>query len=55
MLSQRLQDFLLPLLLRLDQALDRRLVETCAATLSILLEQRYWATSLMLSERPKQM
>lgn len=40
-LSARLQDYLAPLLLRLDQALDRRLVKTFAATMPIVLEQRY--------------
>lgn len=49
-LSSRLQDFLSPLLLHLDQAVDRRLVKTFAATVSILLEQRYRATGLLLSE-----
>lgn len=49
-LSARLEDFLAPLLIRLDQALDRRLVKTFAATLSILLEQRYRASGLLLSE-----
>lgn len=49
-LSARLERFLSPLLLRLDQALDRRLVKTFAATLSILLEQRYRASGLLLSE-----
>jgi hypothetical protein len=49
-LSTRLQRFLAPLLLGLDQVLDRRLVRTFAATISILLEQRYRATGLLLSE-----
>jgi hypothetical protein len=49
-LSSRLQDFLSPLLIELDQVLDRRLVKTFAATLSLLLEQRYRATGLLLSE-----
>jgi hypothetical protein len=49
-LSSRLQDFLSPLLIRLDQALDRRLVRTFAALIAILLEQRYRATGLLLSE-----
>lgn len=49
-LSVRLQDFLSPLLLRLDRALDRRLVKTLAATISILLEQRHRASGLLLSE-----
>jgi hypothetical protein len=33
-LQKRLQDFLSPLLLRLDRSLDRRLVKTFAATAS---------------------
>src|SRR5829696_4033750 len=49
-LSQRLERFLAPLLLRLDQVLDRRLVRTFAALISILLQQRYRATGLLLSE-----
>jgi hypothetical protein len=49
-LSGRLERFLSPLLVRLDQVLDRRLVQTFAATLSILLEQRYRASGLLLSE-----
>jgi hypothetical protein len=49
-LSARLEGFLSPLLVRLDQVLDRRLVKTFAATISILLEQRYRATGLLLSE-----
>ena len=49
-LSARLESFLAPLLLSLDQVLDRRLVRTFAATISILLEQRYRATGLLLSE-----
>ena len=49
-LSARLESFLAPLLLRLDQVLDRRLVQTFAATISILLQQRYRATGLLLSE-----
>lgn len=49
-LSARLERFLAPLLLALDQVLDRRLVQTFAATISILLEQRYRATGLLLSE-----
>ena len=49
-LSGRLESFLSPLLVRLDQVLDRRLVRTFAATLSILLEQRYRASGLLLSE-----
>jgi hypothetical protein len=49
-LSQRLQDFLAPLLLRLDRALDRRLVKTFAALIEIFLQQRYRASGLLLSE-----
>jgi hypothetical protein len=49
-LSVRLGDFLSPLLLRWDRAVDRRLVKTFAATISILLEQRHRASGLLLSE-----
>jgi hypothetical protein len=49
-LSARLERFLAALLLGFDQVLDRRLVKTFAATISILLEQRYRATGLLLSE-----
>jgi hypothetical protein len=49
-LSARLERFLSPLLVRLDQVLDRRLVQTFAAILSILLQQRYRAGGLLLSE-----
>jgi hypothetical protein len=49
-LSQRLQDFLCPLLVRLDQELDRRLVKTFAATIEVFLQQRYRASGLLLSE-----
>jgi hypothetical protein len=49
-LSERLEHFLTPLLVRLDRAVDRRLVKTFAATISILLEQRHRASGLLLSE-----
>lgn len=49
-LTQRLQNFLAPLLLRLDQALDRRLVKTFAATIEVFLQQRYRASGLLLSQ-----
>ena len=49
-LSERLEQFLAPVLLRLDQALDRRLVQTFAATIEIFLQQRYRASGLLLSE-----
>jgi hypothetical protein len=49
-LSERLQGFLSPLLLELDERLDRRLVQTFASLVSILLEQRHRATGLLLSE-----
>jgi hypothetical protein len=49
-LSERLEHFVAPLLVRLDRVLDRRLVQTFAALLSILLLQRYRATGLLLSE-----
>lgn len=49
-LSGRLQEFFSPLLDRLDWRLDRRLVKTFAATLSILLQHRHRASGLLLSE-----
>ena len=48
--SGRLERFLAPLLQELDQVLDRRLVKSFAALISILLQQRYRATGLLLSE-----
>jgi hypothetical protein len=50
MLSAQLRDFLAPVLLRLDQELDRRLVKTFAATIEVFLQQRYRASGLLLSE-----
>jgi hypothetical protein len=49
-LSARLEAFLAPLLLRLDQVLDRRLVRTFAATIEVFLHERYRASGLLLSE-----
>lgn len=49
-LSDRLQHFLAPLLQRLDSMLDVRLVRTFAATIEILLQNRYRASGLLLSE-----
>lgn len=49
-LSKGLQEFLSPLLLRLDQVLDRRLVRTFAATLEVFLQHRTRASGLLLSE-----
>ena len=49
-LSERLRGFLSPLLTELDEQLDRRLVQTFAALVSILLEHRHRATGLLLSE-----
>lgn len=48
--SGRLERFLAPLLQELDQVLDRRLVKSFAALISILLQQCYRATGLLLSE-----
>lgn len=45
----RLQDFLSPLLVRLDHALDRRLVKTFADTISIILHQPHRASALLLT------
>lgn len=47
---ERLECFLAPLLIRLDEQLDRRLVKTFAATIEILLQNRYRSTGLLLSE-----
>lgn len=49
-LSGQLERYLTPLLLRLDELLDWRLVQQLAATFCILLEQRYRACGLLLSE-----
>lgn len=49
-LHQRLQDFLAPLLVDLDALLDRRLVQTFAATIQVLLQNRYRSSGLLLSE-----
>src|SRR5688500_4248044 len=49
-LSERLRGFLSPLLTELDDRLDRRLVQTFAGLVSILLEQRHRSTGLLLSE-----
>jgi hypothetical protein len=47
---ERLEDFLAPLVARLDAQLDRRLVRTFAATIEVLLQNRYRSTGLLLSE-----
>jgi len=47
---ERLQSFLAPLLIRLDEQLDSRLVRTFAATLEILLQNRHRSGGLLLSE-----
>jgi hypothetical protein len=46
----RLQTFLQPLVQQLDAALDVRLVRTFTATLHVLLQNRYRAGGLLLSE-----
>lgn len=48
-LQERLQAFLSPLLVRLEW-LGRRLVKTFAATVEILLQNRYRSSGLLLSE-----
>jgi len=48
--QDRLKEFLDPLLIRLDAQLDSRLVRTFAATIQILLQNRYRSTGLLLSE-----
>src|SRR6185436_15018507 len=47
---ERLEGFLAPLLIRLDEQLDSRLVRTFAATLEILLQNRHRSGGLLLSE-----
>ena len=47
---ERLKGFLTPLLARLDEQLDSRLVRTLGATVEVLLRNRYRATGLLLSE-----
>lgn len=49
-LRERLQGFLAPLLVRLDEQLDSRLVRTLAATVEVLLQNRHGSTGLLLSE-----
>lgn len=49
-LRERLKGFLAPLLARLDEQLDSRLVRTLGATVEVLLRNRYRATGLLLSE-----
>src|SRR5688572_89747 len=47
---ERLKGFLAPLLARLDEQLDSRLVRTLGATAEVLLQNRYRNTGLLLSE-----
>src|SRR4051812_11883991 len=47
---ERLKGFLAPLLARLDEQLDSRLVRTLGATVEVLLRDRYGSTGLLLSE-----
>lgn len=47
---ERLKGFLSPLLTRLDEQLDSRLVRTLAATVEVLLQNRYHGSGLLLSE-----
>ena len=47
---ERLKGFLAPLLVRLDEHLDSRLVRTLAATVEVLLQNRYHGSGLLLSE-----
>jgi hypothetical protein len=49
-LRERLQSFLAPLLVRLDEQLDSRLVRTLAATVEVLLHHRHGSAGLLLSE-----
>lgn len=52
-LSSRMEGFPSPLLIRLDPALDRRLVKAFAAAISILLEQRCSAHSAAPGRLPR--
>jgi hypothetical protein len=47
---ERLKGFLAPLLARLDEHLDSRLVRTLGATVEVLLQNRHRSTGLLLSE-----
>lgn len=47
---ERLNEFLDPLLVRLDEQLDSRLVRTLGATIEVLLQTRYGGAGLLLSE-----
>jgi Transposase DDE domain len=47
---ERLNGFLAPLLVRLDEQLDSRLVRTLGATIEVLLQNRYRSAGLLLSE-----
>lgn len=47
---ERLKGFLAPLLVRLDEQLDSRLVRTLGATVEVLLQNRYRSCGLLLSE-----
>jgi hypothetical protein len=47
---ERLKEFLDPLLVRLDEQLDSRLVRTLGATVEVLLQTRYRSAGLLLSE-----
>ena len=47
---ERLNEFLDPLLVRLDEQLDSRLVRTLGATVEVLLQTRYRGAGLLLSE-----
>ena len=47
---ERLKGFLAPLLARLDEQVDSRLVRTLAATVEVLLQNRYQGSGLLLSE-----
>jgi hypothetical protein len=47
---ERLKGFLAPLLARLDEQLDSRLVRTLGATVEVLLQNRHRSSGLLLSE-----
>src|SRR5438105_3735044 len=49
-LAEQLADFVAPLLLELDALIDKRLVRTLLATLSVIIQFRNRANGLLLSE-----
>jgi len=50
-LGERLEAFVKPLLLELDQLMDKRLVRTFLTTLQVIIQFRHRSHGLLLSER----